>query len=266
MTEYGLPRSDEPFDFRRQARLYGCFRRDYSPALYDAIEVRTGVAARRTAVDVGCGTGFVTAALRHRGWRTVGVDFSEQMLAEARRQPSPPLLLARAVGETLPVASGAAALVTAGTAFHWLAPAPALAEFDRVLVPGGWAAVFWRYASPEEPSMRLVAEVLARFGSLAKEGIEFARALTRERLFVHPPAPFAGSTFVAEPLITLESTLAFTPEGFHGYVATLEWIRRLAGPDHPVFLDRLREELELSWPGGFEERNQEYLFLARKPG
>ena len=42
MTVLGLPRDDEPFDFRRQAGDYARWRRDYSPALYDAIAARTG--------------------------------------------------------------------------------------------------------------------------------------------------------------------------------------------------------------------------------
>ena len=125
MPEFGLPPSDEPFDFRHQARLYGRYRRDYSAALYEAIEARAGRGAGRRALDVGCGTGFVTATLRRRGWRAVGADFSEPMLSEARRRPGEPLPLVRARGEELPVATGSVALYTSGTAFHWLQPAAA---------------------------------------------------------------------------------------------------------------------------------------------
>src|SRR5262245_50599128 len=95
VPEFGLPPSDEPFDFRHQARLYGRYRRDYSTALYEAIETRAGRGDGRPAVDVGCGTGFVTSTLRQRGWRAVGVDFSEPMLSEARRRPGEPLPLVR---------------------------------------------------------------------------------------------------------------------------------------------------------------------------
>ena len=262
MTEFGLPPSDEPFDFRRQAALYARYRRGYSEALYAAIEARTGPAGGRRALDVGCGTGFVAGALRARGWRAVGLDFSAPMLAEAARIPDLPLV--RAPGEVLPLAGASVALVTSGTSFHWLAPAPALAEMARVLAPGGWVAIFWRYAMPDEPGMDLVAETLASFGTLAAEGVEFAREVARQQLFVHPPDPLAGSAFVCEPVIEIETELAFTPESFHGYVATLEWIRRLAGEHHAAVLARLRDELEHRWPRGFCERNREYLFLGRK--
>lgn len=38
-----------------------------------------------TVVDIGCGTGHVTADLAHRGLRVVGIDPSEAMLGIARR-------------------------------------------------------------------------------------------------------------------------------------------------------------------------------------
>src|SRR4030095_7471330 len=84
MGDYVLPRHDEPFDFRHQAAIYGRFRRDYSDALYAALLDGADPGGGELAVDVGCGTGFVTASLRRRGWRAIGVDFSAPMLAQAR--------------------------------------------------------------------------------------------------------------------------------------------------------------------------------------
>jgi len=257
VPEFALPRSDEPFDFRHQAAIYARYRRDYSPALYEAIAARTGGADRRLALDLGCGTGFVAATLRGRGWRVVGVDFSLPMLAEARRLAGDRLALTSARAEALPLGDGAAALVTCGTAFHWFAPAPTLAELERVLVPGGWAALFWRYDAPGQPYMRLVGEVLDAVGAPVPPVPHGIR--------VHPAAPFAGSRLVAEPPLTLASELEFTPESFHGHVSTLEWIRRFAGPRHAEFLTRLRAELVRRWPNGFRERHEEYLYLARRP-
>ncbi len=257
MSEFALPRNDEPFDFRHQAAIYGRFRRDYSDALYDAILGPGESAPGGLVADVGCGTGFVTMSLRRRGWRAVGVDFSAPMLAQARAASggSLPLVLAR--GETLPLRDGNVALITCGTAFHWLAPGPALAEFRRVLVPGGRVALFWRYPAPGEPTSRIVIAVLRGMGVQVADDLDTYR--------VHPPDPFAGSGLAAEPARTLHTLLGFTAEEFHGYVSTLEWVRRFAGPRHAEFLDRLRDALAVSHPGGFSERNEEYLFVARKP-
>lgn len=252
MAEIGLPRSDEPFDFRHQARRYARYRRDYSAALYDAIAARTGPAEGRSAVDVGCGTGFVARALEARGWRAVGVDFSAPMLREACTGAA--LCLVQARGEALPLRDASVELVACGTSFHWLAPAPALAEFARVLVPGGWAALFWRYPILGEPSVHVVGDVLRRFG----QDVDAAMRL------VHTPAPFADSAFRPEPGEVIATSLRFTAAEFHGYVSTVEWLRRITGAQHAAFLDALREELERRHPDGVLEHCQEHLFLGRR--
>ena len=153
---------------------------------------------------------------------------------------------------------GEVALVTCGTSYHWLAPVPALTGFARALAPGAWVALIWRYAARGEPSTRLVMDVLRAVGSATPPDFE--------QLRVHPTDPFGGSGLESVPAVVLRSSLEFTAEEFHGYVATMEWIRRFAGAGHAVFLARLREVLAERYPDGFAERNEEYLFLARKPG
>jgi SAM-dependent methyltransferase len=253
MAEFSLPRSDEPFDFRRQAATYGQFRRDYSNALYDAIATCTGPADGRVALDVGCGPGFVATSLTRRGWRAVGVDFSWPMLSQARAAHHE-LPLLQALGERLPVASRRAGLVTCGTAFHWLQPAPAFQEFARVLAPGGWAALFWRYPKAGQAHMDVVRGALGDVGITLPDGYEELR--------VHAPRPFNGSSFTDRVAKELETTLEFTAESFRGYMSTLEFMRRLTADRHAEFLDRLAVRLE-AFPV-IHEVNTEYLFLGRK--
>jgi ubiquinone/menaquinone biosynthesis C-methylase UbiE len=254
-ADYVLPRSDEPPDFRRQARSYARYRRDYSDDLYDAVTEFAGVADGRRALDLGCGTGFVTASLRARGWRVTGADFSQPMLAEARTFLGPDAELVRARAEALPLRDESVALVTCGTAFHWLAPRPTLDELTRILVPGGAVALFWRYPANDAPTPGLIREVMARFGI----------TLPSESVYVHAPEPFHGSTLIAAAPQVLRVTLRYTPEEFHGYAATTELLRRFAGEHHAAFLDALREELERRFPDGIEEPSEEHLFLARRP-
>jgi SAM-dependent methyltransferase len=254
-VEIALARDDEPVDFRRQAATYGRYRRDYSDALYDAIERQAGAGGGRCALDLGCGTGFVAARLVARGWRLVGADFSAPMLAEARRSLAGRVPLVRARAEALPIADAAVALVTCGTAFHWFAPRPALDETTRVLVPGGFIALFWRYPKPGAETPKLIREVLGRFGPL----------LPQEQVYVHPPEPFLGTALEPAAPLVIGSTLRYTADEFHGYAATTELLRRFAGPHHAAFLAALREELERRFPDGIEEPSEEHLFLARRP-
>jgi len=257
MAQVALPPSDEPVDFRHQAGGYARYRRGYSPALYDAIDARTGPPAERAALDLGCGTGLVTVALAERGWRATGVDFSAPMLAQAVHTGTPRLRLVRGGAENLPIRSGTVSLVTCGTAFHWFSPAPALAEITRVLAPGGWAALFWRFARARQPHMVVVLDVLRGIGVDLPDDLD-------ERNFL-PTNPFESSPLHITPMQTLDTTLTFTAASFHGYIATVEWLRRLAGTNHEAFLLRLKEALQSRYPGDFTESSQEYLFLARKP-
>ena len=139
--------------------------------------------------------------LRHRESRPVRLACAGGRLlradagAGAREAWAGRLRLLRARGEALPVRDGRAALVTCGTSFHWLAPAPALAEFARALAPGGWVALFWRYAAPGEPSTRLVMEVLRATDSAVPPDFE--------QLRVHPIDPFGGSGLESVPPVVL---------------------------------------------------------------
>ena len=94
----------------------------------------------RTVADIGCGTGRVTAYLRDLGLDVFGVDLSPGMLATARRD-HPPVRFA--AGSML--ALGLADRSLGGVlAYYSTIHVPddrlpaALAEFARVLLPGGF--------------------------------------------------------------------------------------------------------------------------------
>ena len=94
-----------------------------------------------TALDAACGTGRYTGYLTGLGHRVTGVDRSPEMLARAcRRVPGAGF----ALGELhrLPVADRSADLVVCALALvHVPTLSPVLAEFARVLRPGGHLVV-----------------------------------------------------------------------------------------------------------------------------
>ncbi|MEV6447047.1 class I SAM-dependent methyltransferase [Amycolatopsis sp. NPDC051716] len=89
------------------------------------------------ALDAACGTGRYAEFLARRGHRVIGVDGSPDMLARARtRVPRGEFLLGDL--HRLPVAGARFDLVVCGLALtHVPALEPVLAEFARVLRPGG---------------------------------------------------------------------------------------------------------------------------------
>jgi ubiquinone/menaquinone biosynthesis C-methylase UbiE len=93
------------------------------------------------ALDVGCGTGFLSFELAARGHRVTGVDFAAAMIAEARRKAGGHAAAVRfeeADAEQLPFAPASFDLVISRHVL-WTLPHPeaAIDEWARVLRTGG---------------------------------------------------------------------------------------------------------------------------------
>jgi len=110
----------------------------YDP-VHDAVlgELRAHPAPR--ILDVGCGTGDLTARLRAelRTEVVAGCDFSAGMLEQAHARTDAVRWL-QGDATRLPFDDGAFDAVVSTEAFHWFPdPDAALREFSRVLAPGG---------------------------------------------------------------------------------------------------------------------------------
>lgn len=92
-------------------------------------------------IELGCGTGYVSAWLARRGARPVGIDNSEQQLATARRLQAEhaltfPLIHGNAETVPLPDASFDLAISEYGASI-WADPRKWVPEAGRLLRPGG---------------------------------------------------------------------------------------------------------------------------------
>jgi SAM-dependent methyltransferase len=95
----------------------------------------------RDAIELGCGTGYVSAWLARRGARPVGIDNSEQQLATARAFQGEfgiefPLLHGNAERVPYPDASFDVAISEYGASI-WCDPYAWIPEAARLLRPGG---------------------------------------------------------------------------------------------------------------------------------
>ena len=90
-------------------------------------------------LDVGCGTGRLTAELaQSTGILTVGVDRSGAMVAEAATHARSPVALVRGDGASLPFAPGVFDAVFSTATFHWIYDHDALfSNIYTVLRPNG---------------------------------------------------------------------------------------------------------------------------------
>lgn len=128
--------------FERAARTYdqcAVLQREIANRMLERLEVIK--CEPRQIVDVGCGTGYCTRALqrRYKGARILGVDIAQRMLYAARSKTRwfSRLRFVCADTEQLPLADSTADMIVSNLTLEWCDPDAALAEFVRVLRPGG---------------------------------------------------------------------------------------------------------------------------------
>jgi len=122
------------------------------------------------AIELGCGTGYVSAWLARRGARPIGIDNSEEQLSTARRLQREhgidfPLIHGNAEEVPLPDARFDLAISEYGASI-WCDPYRWIPEAARLLRPGGQLvflvnAVMLMLCSPEDPDAK-VGERLVR--------------------------------------------------------------------------------------------------------
>lgn len=117
------------------------------------LTIRTvAISAQDTVVDLACGTGDLSDLAARAGARVVGVDFSANMLTEARRRRISAAFV-QADANILPVPTGWATAVISGFALRNFVSIPTvLTEAARVLSAGGRLALL----EVDTPSHRLL--------------------------------------------------------------------------------------------------------------
>ena len=119
-----------------QARPY------FHPQVMERLRDQLGLTAPlEAALDVACGTGNSTAALRLLASQVTGTDVSPAMLSEARTR-FPELSFVEAAAEQLPFEAATFDLVTVAMAFNAFDQEAFLQEAYRVLKHPGWLVVY----------------------------------------------------------------------------------------------------------------------------
>jgi SAM-dependent methyltransferase len=171
------------------------------------------IPAGRRWLDVGCGTGALSAAILDQGAPAslTGIEPSAGFLASARRQLGGRAVLHQASATQIPLGDGSVDVVVSGLVLNFVPdPRAALAEMTRVTGPGGTIAVYvWDYAGGMELMRVFWDAAIALDPAAAKldEGVRFP--LCR-------PEPLA-ELFTAAGLQSVEVTAIDVPTPFTAF-------------------------------------------------
>ena len=125
--------------FGAAAAAYAEHRPDYAQAAVRwAVEPAPGL----RVLDLGAGTGKLTATLVALGAEVIAVEPDPAMLTELRRV-LPAVRALSGSAEAIPLPDASVDAVLAGNAMHWFDMAVAGPEIARILVPGGILAGLW---------------------------------------------------------------------------------------------------------------------------
>ena len=232
--------------FEDGGEAYAAFRPSYPPELANALANlvnRTDV-----VVDVGCGTGQLTALLTTEFDKVIGIDPSKDMLAQTTETTN--LAYSRASAESLGLEQRSVDLFVAAQAAHWFDLDQFYIEVQRAAKPGAAIALV-SYGVPY---------VAHGVNAVFQKGywVDLHEFWPPERKYVETgyaeiPFPFEPIEF---PALSIRKEMSF--DEFTGYVKT--WsayknaMRDGAAGRFIDFLEQLKtawpsnERLEVAWP------------------
>jgi SAM-dependent methyltransferase len=137
--------SDTIERFSNRVENYIKYRPDYPREIIPFLEVNCGLTKDSVVADIGCGPGVSSRMFVERGNPVIGVEPNAAMRAAAEKhfRQKKNFSVVDGTAERTSLADASVDLVTAAQAFHWFDQEKAVAEFRRILKPGGWIVVVW---------------------------------------------------------------------------------------------------------------------------
>lgn len=176
-------------------------------------------------LELGSGTGKLTASLAAEGHRIVATDPSRPMLDQLVRELPVEAVETRA--ERLPFRSGTFDVAVAAQAYHWFDAEVALPEIARVLREDGELALIWNLRDESIPWVRELSEIIGSEDSacsLLDDG-----PLADSPLF----GPLRHEDFGHWQALDLDALL--------GLVESRSYVATLSGEKRAAVLDEVRE-------------------------
>ena len=260
--------------YRGTAEYYDRFRPGYPDQLIDALAARTGADGTGSLLDLACGTGQVSFALRAKLASIWAVDQEPDMIrvASAKARASEDTGLFRFVTcavEELSAPEEAFNLVTIGNAFHRLPRVAVAGGVLRWLKPGGYLALLWG-GSPNygnAPWQQALQDQMQRWQLRPGAEQRVPASYEADRASQPDLDILRASGFDIVGRQEFPVSHVWTATEIAGYVASTSVLSPAAlGPDAEPFDVSLRQALLEQEPGGHFRQNMTFAYdLARRP-
>jgi SAM-dependent methyltransferase len=216
---------------------YVRYRPHYPGELIPLLRTEIGLSASWTIADIGSGTGFSAELFLENGNTVFGVEPNDGMRGAAEQ-----LLAAHShfhslngTAETTGLPAASIDLIIAGQAFHWFDPVKSREEFQRILKPHGWIALFWNSRRTDaSPFLRGYEDLLLRHGTDYQQ-------VRHDKTTAKLPAFFAGRE-LRQRRLPYEQTLNF--EGLRGRLLSSSYTPAEGSPAREEMTADLKELFE----------------------
>ena len=229
-------------DFTDLAKNYALYRPGYSPMVLDMFcgLCRVPLSEARCA-DVGAGTGIWSRQVARRGVRVDAVEPNDAMRGEGEvLNDGLPIVWHAGSAECTDLPAASFDLVSMASSFHWPDFDQAVAEFARILVPGGLFMALWNTRRYE--SNPLLVDIEAHLHKLVPE---MKRVSSGRSVFCEGLLDRMGASPVFEDVVYVEGrhTELQTPEHYIGLWESVNDVRVQAGEDRfAAFIDYIRQK------------------------
>lgn len=213
--------------FDRVAEAYERGRPSFPTPLVDHVVEVLDLRPGRRVLDLAAGTGKLTRALVGTGAEVVAVEPSAGM-RDVFTDLLPDVAMLDGTAEAIPLEDASADAVTVAQAWHWFDPPAAFAELDRVLRPGGRAALVWNVRDLDDPLEAAATDVLApyRDDTPGWEGLDLS-------------AQLAGSSFTRTKRLCHWWSMEVDEPAFLDRFLSVSFVASLGPTDHRVVRDGL---------------------------
>ncbi|MCW5893778.1 MAG: class I SAM-dependent methyltransferase [bacterium] len=215
-----------PGDFTALAKSY-VHRTGYSDRVLRLLVAHAGA---RVVADVGAGTGKLTENLLDLGLGGFAIEPNAAMRAEGLRLLGDRGAFRWCAGSAEETGLPAASVdwVLMGSSFHWTDAPRALAEFHRILRPGGFFTALW---NPRDlDASPLHAAIEARIRAIVPELSRVSSGASRYTVGLEERLVASGR-FEAPLFVEAPHAVEMTPERYLGAWRSVNDVQAQAGPE-----------------------------------